>query len=177
MASQPSQIGKITDFCGFARYLAFCVIMLTMSDAVSYLPGITLGPGVWVDKAHLNFGFSRSSGPGGQNVNKVNTKTELRVRPEDLHGLSGRAMQRLLGLAGRRVDALGHLLLVSGNQRTQEANRRACVEKLRELIAEALVEPKIRRKTKPSRASKTRRVESKRINSQRKSQRRVVAEA
>ncbi len=81
-----------------------------------------------------------------------------------------------MGLAGRRVDAAGYLLLVSGSQRTQEANRRACVEKLRELITESLVEPKVRRKTKPTKGSKTRRVESKRINSQRKSQRRVVAE-
>ncbi len=129
-----------------------------------------------MDKTHLLFGFSRSGGPGGQNVNKVNTKTELRVRPEDLHGLSGRAMQRLVTMAGRRVDAQGALLLVSGNQRTQEANRRACVEKLRDLIAASLIEPKSRRKSKPSRGSKIRRLESKRLHSHRKSERRAVRE-
>ena len=143
-----------------------------MNEPFSNLPGITLGPGVWVDKSHLQFGFSRSSGPGGQNVNKVNSKTELRVHPADLHGLSTRAQARLLALAGRRIAGDGRIVLVSGSARTQEANRRACVEKLRELIEQALVEPIARRKSRPTAGSKRRRLEKKKARGKIKQQRR-----
>ena len=135
------------------------------------LPGVTLGRRVWADKGHLQFGFSRSGGPGGQNVNKVNTKTELRIHPDELHGLSRRARLRLLQLAGRAVDAAGCLVLVSGSERTQEANRRTCVARLRGLIERALVEPKIRRQSHPTAASERRRLERKKARSVIKQQR------
>ncbi|MEI8195327.1 MAG: alternative ribosome rescue aminoacyl-tRNA hydrolase ArfB [Phycisphaerae bacterium] len=139
-----------------------------MSWPSSNLPGIELAPQVWTDREQLRFGFSRASGPGGQNVNKVNTKTELRVRVEALHGLSDRAIARLHVLAKNRITADGDLLLTADNQRTQEANRQACLKKLRTLIETAQVEPKIRRKTKPSRSSKRKRVETKRVHSAKK---------
>lgn len=148
-----------------------------MSLSASNLPGIELAPQVWTDREQLRFGFSRASGPGGQNVNKVNTKTELRVRVEALHGLSDRAVARLLVLAKNRITADGDLLLSADNQRTQEANRRACLKKLRTLIETAQVEPKVRRKTKPSRSSKRKRVETKRVHSaQKKLRSRVTGE-
>ena len=62
-----------------------------LMSTTSFVPGIELGPGVWTDREQLRFGFSRSSGPGGQNVNKVNTKTELRVALTALHGMNDRA--------------------------------------------------------------------------------------
>jgi ribosome-associated protein len=127
----------------------------------SFVPGIQLGPGVWTDREQLRFGFSRSSGPGGQNVNKVNTKTELRVSVRALHGMSERALLRLKSAAGRRLLPEGDLLFTADKERTQESNRRACLEKLRQLIEQALVEPKVRRKSKPSRGSKERRLDSK----------------
>ena len=134
--------------------------MRDMETRGTFLPGIELGPGVWTDREQLRFGFSRSSGPGGQNVNKVNTKTELRVALHSLHGISDRVLGRLRLLAGRRlVD--GDLLFTADTERTQESNRRACLEKLRELIVKALVEPKVRRKTKPGRGAKERRLDSK----------------
>lgn len=145
-----------------------------MSLTVSNLPGIELAPSVWTDREQLHFGFSRSSGPGGQNVNKVNTKTELRVMPAVLHGLSDKARQRLIILAGRKITDAGELLLTADTERTQEANRQACLKKLRALIVAAQVEPKLRKKTKPSRGSKIRRVESKRVNSTKKQLRRTV---
>jgi ribosome-associated protein len=145
-----------------------------MNIAEGHLPGISLGGEVWVDRQRLQFGFSRSSGPGGQNVNKVNTKTELRVHPDDLHGLSARARARLLNLAANRLDSDGFILIVSSSQRTQDANRRASVEKLRSLVAAALIEPKIRRKTNPTRASSRRRIESKLARSRIKQNRRTV---
>jgi ribosome-associated protein len=144
--------------------------MVGMETRGTFLPGIELGPGVWTDREQLRFGFSRSSGPGGQNVNKVNTKTELRVGVAALHGMSDRAISRLKIMAKRRlVD--GDLLFTADKERTQESNRRACLEKLRELIVEALVEPKVRRKTKPGRGAKERRLESKKKQGAKKKER------
>jgi len=133
-----------------------------MATTGSFLPGIELGPGVWTDRAELRFGFSRSSGPGGQNVNKVNTKTELRIRVEGLHGLSTRAVARLREFARNRISQEGDLIITADTERTQEANRQACLRKLRELIVKSQVEPKVRKKTKPSRGAKLRRLETKR---------------
>jgi ribosome-associated protein len=139
-----------------------------MSLSTSFVPGIELGPGVWTDREQLRFGFSRSSGPGGQNVNKVNTKTELRVQLVALHGISDRALARLKTLAGRRLMADGDMLFTADTQRTQEANRRACLDKLRDLIVEALVEPKTRKKSKPGKAAKRRRLEGKKRQGEKK---------
>jgi ribosome-associated protein len=127
------------------------------------LPGVTLAPGIWTDRSELRFAFSRSSGPGGQNVNKVNTKTELRVNAQAIHGLSDTALKRLTKLAGRRLTANGDILLISERQRTQEANRTACLTRLREMVFLAQVEPIRRRKTRPTRGSQERRIESKKM--------------
>jgi ribosome-associated protein len=142
-----------------------------MTTTTSFVPGIELGSGVWTDREQLRFGFSRSSGPGGQNVNKVNTKTELRVNLAALHGMSDRALARFRTLAGRRLLDDGDILLTADTQRTQESNRRACLEKLRDLINLALVEPKKRKKSKPSKAAKKRRLESKKKLSDKKKSR------
>jgi ribosome-associated protein len=138
------------------------------TSPTTFVPGVELAPSVWTDREQLRFGFSRSSGPGGQNVNKVNTKTELRVNMAALHGLSDRALSRLRTLAGRKLLPDGDLLITADTERTQESNRRLCLAKLRELIEKAQVEPKIRKKSKPSRASKARRVETKRKNAEKK---------
>jgi ribosome-associated protein len=147
-----------------------------MTTTGSFVPGIELGPGVWTDREQLRFGFSRSSGPGGQNVNKVNTKTELRISMAAMHGLSDRALGRLRDLAGRRMTADGELLLTADTERTQESNRRACMDKLRGLIEQALIEPKTRKKSKPSRAARKRRLEGKKRQGEKKRQRSWRAE-
>jgi ribosome-associated protein len=139
-----------------------------MFPEANNLPGIELGPGVWTDRDQLHFGFSRSSGPGGQNVNKVNTKTELRVNIESLHGMSDRARGRLTTLLGSRLTQSREIVITADGERTQESNRRACLGKLRDFITKALVEPKIRRKTKPSRGAKQRRLEGKKRVSEKK---------
>src|SRR5436853_5582275 len=139
-----------------------------MTTTTSFVPGIELGPSIWTDREQLRFGFSRASGPGGQNVNKVNTKTELRVGLSAMHGMSDRAVARLRLLAGRRITADGDILLTADAERTQESNRRACMEKLRDLIEQAIVEPKIRRKSKPSKGAKKRRLESKKRQGEKK---------
>ena len=164
------------NICWFQHFALIGGIISAMVESFSNVPGLALGGGVWVDRQRLQFGFSRSGGPGGQNVNKVNTKTDLRVHPDDLHGLNVKARLRLIAAVGRRVDAAGAIVLVSSNQRTQEANRRACVEKLKLLVSEAMVEPNKRRKTRPTKASKTRRLEAKRVRSDVKRSRRSPAE-
>jgi ribosome-associated protein len=132
---------------------------------------IELGNGIWVGRAELQFHFSRSGGPGGQNVNKLNTKAELRVRPEALHGLSAAALARLRAAQARRITDAGEVLLVSESARSQEGNRALCLERLAQIVAEALVEPRLRRKTRPTRGSRERRLDFKKRRGVQKRQR------
>ncbi len=115
--------------------------------------------------------FVRASGPGGQNVNKVSTAVQLRFDLAGTQVLALRVKARLRALAGRRVLDDGTLLILARNHRTQEANRREAEQRLAALIEEALVEPKIRRATRPTLASKTRRIEGKVRRSGTKAQR------
>jgi len=133
---------------------------------------IELAPGISVPASALRFHFARSSGPGGQNVNKVNTKAQLWIAPTAIAGLTDRAMQRLKTLAGRRLTIAGEIHITADTERTQESNRQAVLERLSELVKQAMAEPKPRRKTKPSRASKQRRLDGKKIRGQIKSGRR-----
>jgi ribosome-associated protein len=115
--------------------------------------------------------FVRASGPGGQNVNKVSSAVQLRFDLAGTQVLPFRVKARLRALAGRRVLDDGSLLILARNHRTQEANRREAEGRLAALIEEALVEPKIRRATRPTLASKKRRIEGKVHRSGTKSQR------
>jgi ribosome-associated protein len=131
--------------------------------------GVELSPGVRVAESAMRFQYARSSGPGGQNVNKVNTKAELWVPLGAITGLSPAAMQRLRRLAGRRLTSAGEIHIAAHVERSQERNREAVLDRLRHLLTEAQREPKVRRKTKPSRAAKRRRLESKKRRSSIKS--------
>jgi ribosome-associated protein len=110
----------------------------------------------------LQFQFIRASGPGGQNVNKVATAAQLRFDLAGTQALSLAVKQRLRALAGHRVTADGSLLIVARNHRTQEGNRREALQRLADLVARASVEPIVRRATRPTRASKLRRLDVKR---------------
>lgn len=135
---------------------------------------MAIAPGVRVHESVLRFAFARSSGPGGQNVNKLETKAELRVGIEDLP-LPGRVKSRLRTIAGDRITGAetfldsegrsrtrgGELLLTAQEHRSQSQNKSACLEKLRELLVAAMAEPKVRRKTRPSRGSIERRLDGK----------------
>ena len=107
----------------------------------------------------------RSSGPGGQNVNKLATKVELRFDFSGLCSLSPSAKARLRRLAGRRLDPEGRVVLVCQTGRTQAANLRLVRERLAELVREALIVPKKRRPTRPGRAATERRLADKRARS------------
>ncbi|MBL8746049.1 MAG: aminoacyl-tRNA hydrolase [Phycisphaerae bacterium] len=128
-------------------------------------------PAVRVRWDQLRISAVRSSGPGGQNVNKVSTKIELRVWLSAL-GLEHEALARLRRIAGRRVTEQGELVLTESGSRSQSANRDGAIERLRRLVAEALVKPKPRVKTKPTKGSERRRVEGKKRTSETKRLRR-----
>ena len=111
--------------------------------------------------SELEFSFVRSSGPGGQNVNKVNSKAVLRWNLAQTTCFTLEAHLRVMSKLGARLTGDGDLILMSDRFRDQKQNKEDCLEKLVTLVEQALTVPKTRRKTKPTRGSKRRKLESK----------------
>jgi len=123
---------------------------------------IEITPAIQIDEQDLEFTFIHSNGPGGQNVNKVSSAVQLRFNVRETPSLPVEVKQRLVRLAGRRMTSDEILIIEARQYRSQEKNRQAAQERLIRLIQQAVEPPKPRYKTKPTRASITRRLESKR---------------
>lgn len=121
----------------------------------------------------LQFSFIRSPGPGGQNVNKVATAVLLRFNLQQSSSISAPIKERLLEKLAAKLTAQGEILIKASCYRTQESNKRDACERLLQLLNQYAYPPKVRRPTKPTRASKERRIESKKMNSKRKALRKM----
>jgi len=133
---------------------------------------IEIAPRLEIDDGELRFEAGPSSGPGGQNVNKVETRVTLLFDLEASPSLDESQRQRLRERLATRISKRGILRVVSQRHRTREANRRAVLERFVELVTEALHEGPPRRPTRPTRAARKRRLEAKRRRSRLKAERR-----
>jgi ribosome-associated protein len=134
---------------------------------------IQVTPAIAIDENEIQEDFVRSSGPGGQNVNKVSSAVQLRF---SIHStaLSEVVRQRLIKIARGRINEEGVLIIDSRRFRSQPANRQAAIERLCELIRQAASEPLVRYKTRPTLSSKKRRLETKHHRSETKNLRRSM---
>jgi ribosome-associated protein len=132
---------------------------------------VIIAPDIVIPDEELEWKFIRSSGPGGQNVNKVASAVQLRFLLAQNITLPVSVRNRLRRLAGQKLIDDGSILIKAMSERSQDQNRRAALERLEKLIRAAMVEPKIRKKTRPTKASKERRIDSKKRRGATKQQR------
>ncbi len=129
-----------------------------------------------IPEAELVLAASRSSGPGGQHVNKTDTRIQVRWNVRESAVLSDNQRQRLLEKLSTRVTEAGDLLVACETHRSQRRNRDEALQRLAALVREALVPPRPRKKTRPSKASRERRLQDKKQRSQIKQNRGKVKE-
>ncbi len=135
---------------------------------------IQISPSLSIDENEIQFDFIRSSGPGGQNVNKVATAVQLRFDAAHSPSLPEDVKARLTTLAGSRLTADGVLVIEARQYRTQEQNRADALLRLVDLLRQAAQKPKPRKKTRPSVAAKARRLDEKRQRAETKRLRRYI---
>src|SRR5436305_12607675 len=126
---------------------------------------IPVTPTITLDEREVEESFVRSSGPGGQNVNKLSTAVQLRFDVRGSPSLPNDVAIRLMRLAGKRLTKDGILVIVAQNHRTQERNRADALERLVALIKQAAVRPIPRRATKPTKASREKRLGGQQLRS------------
>lgn len=133
---------------------------------------IVIAPGIELDERELEFRFVRASGPGGQNVNKVSSAVQLFFDAAHSPALTEAVRRRLLTLAGRRATPDGRIVIAAQSHRSQAMNRADALARLSDLIRQALIVPKRRVATKPSRRAKAKRMDTKRLQGEKKRTRR-----
>ena len=132
---------------------------------------IRITDSISIDETELEESFVRSSGPGGQNVNKLSTAVQLRFDVRSSPSLPNDVAVRLIRLAGKRMTKAGVLVIIAQNHRTQDRNRAEARDRLVALVKQAAVKPVPRRATKPTKASREKRIEGKKLRSSIKSMR------
>lgn len=137
------------------------------------MPTIPVTPDLAIDENEIDLSFIRSSGPGGQNVNKVSSAVQLRFDARRSPSLPNAVAVRLIKLAGKKATTDGVIVITANRHRTQEMNRKDAIDRLVEMARQATIAPKHRVKTKVSKASKAVRLETKKKRSGTKKARRV----
>jgi len=137
---------------------------------------ILLSTGEAVPISALEFSTSRSGGPGGQNVNKVETRVEVRFAVTRAEWLAEETRARLVEVLARRLDASGRIRVVARSERTQRGNRIAAIDRLGRILNNALRRDPLRTPTRPTSASRVRRLEAKKRHGEKKSGRRWTPE-
>ncbi len=137
------------------------------------MPVIPVTPDLALDENEIDLSFIRSSGPGGQNVNKVSSAVQLRFDARRSPSLSNTVAIRLLKIAGRKASSEGVIVITANRHRTQEMNRKDAIDRLMEMVREATIVPKHRVKTRVSKTQKAERLDTKKKRSGTKKTRRV----
>jgi ribosome-associated protein len=135
---------------------------------------IKITDSIYINESEVKESFIRSSGPGGQHVNKVATAVQLRFNAKTSENISKEVYSRLRTIAGSKLTEDGNLIIVSRVHRSQVQNRQVALDKLISLLQQAVKKPKRRKKTRPSRASVEKRLRNKRLQSEKKKSRRNI---
>jgi ribosome-associated protein len=130
------------------------------------MPTLNITTRIVIPEEELQFSFARSGGPGGQNVNKVNSKATLRWNPSASVALPEDVRARFLAKFANRLTNEGEIVITGQESRDQPKNIASCLEKLRQMVLQVLVPPKKRRPTKPTKGSKQRRLNAKKQRSE-----------
>jgi ribosome-associated protein len=176
-----SILGIYLAFCktfqGVSNQVTSIVIMdLTLRDSEMDARGIRVNAGVFIPSSELEIRASRSGGPGGQHVNTSSTRVEVVWNVRQSAAIGEAQRERLLAQLASRLDTAGNIRIVSSETRSQRQNREIAEERLGATIRGALVVPKKRKKTKPTRGSVERRLSEKKKHSGKKSERRQGGE-
>jgi len=129
---------------------------------------------IYINESEVKESFIRSSGPGGQHVNKVSTAVQLRFNAKNSGNISAKVFNRLRAIAGSKLTEDGNVLIVSREHRSQSQNRRVALDKLISLLQQAAKKQKHRTPTRPSQASVEKRLRNKRLQSEKKKSRRNI---